>query len=355
MPWRTATVETERAQFVLEAQISDLSHSELCRRYQISRETGYKWLRRHAEEGWAGLQDRSSRPHSCPHATPSDVVARILEIRKRRGWGARKIRRKLQDDPTIDPVPSADTVHRILVRAELVDHRKPRRRRTHPGPPLPIPHEPNATWTADFKGEFRTGDGNLCFPLTIQDGHTRFFLECRGMLRLDLQATLRRFRHLFRQYGLPRRIRSDNGHPFATTAIAGLSQLSVWWIELGITPEFIEPGQPQQNGRHERPHEALRMETPASAYRASPRPFTERPEPIEYPAHFERRRVSGDNTLRWKNRKVFVSSLLKRNIVGLEQVAEDAWTVYFGPLRLGWLHEDDFRIMDILEPARRCR
>lgn len=390
MPWRTATVETERAQFVLEAHISDLSHSELCRRYQISRETGYKWLRRHAEEGWAGLQDRSSRPHSCPHATPSDVVARILEIRKRRGWGARKIRRKLQDDPTIDPVPSADTVHRILVRAELVDHRKPRRRRTHPGPPLPIPHEPNATWTADFKGEFRTGDGNLCFPLTIQDGHTRFFLECRGMLRLDLQATLRRFRHLFRQYGLPRRIRSDNGHPFATTAIAGLSQLSVWWIELGITPELIEPGQPQQNGRHERlhrtlkegtalppagnlraqqtrfnrfrriynherPHEALRMETPASAYLASPRPFTERPEPIEYPAHFELRRVSGDNTLRWKNRKVFVSSLLKRKIVGLEQVAEDAWTVYFGPLRLGWLHEDDFRIMDVLEPARRCR
>lgn len=390
MPWRTATVESERAQFVLESQISDLSHSELCRRYEISRETGYKWLRRFAKEGWPGLQDRSSQPHTCPHTTPPEVAQKILSIRRRRGWGARKIRRRLRDDPDIDPVPSKDTIHRILVRAELVDHRKPRRRRSHPGPPLPIPHEPNATWTADFKGEFRTGDGHLCFPLTIQDGHTRFFLECRGMLRLDLQATMRRFRHLFREYGLPRRIRTDNGHPFATTAIAGLSQLSVWWIELGILPELIEPGQPQQNGRHERlhrtlkegtaqppasnlrsqqtrfhrfrriynqerPHEALAMETPASLYRPSRRPFTESPSPVAYPGHFELRRVSGDNTLRWKNRKVFVSTLLKRKVVGLEPVAHDAWAVYFGPVRLGWLHENDYRIMDVLEPARRCR
>jgi hypothetical protein len=210
------------------------------------------------------------------------------------------------------------------------------------------------------------------------------------MLRLDLLATVRRFRHLFREFGLPQRIRSDNGHPFATTAIARLSQLSVWWIELGITPELIEPGKPQQNPRHERmhrdlkretalspkanlraqqrsfhqfrriynherPHEGLNMETPASVYRPSERPFTERPEPLQYPAHFELRQVSGDNTLRWKNRKVFVSSLLKYKAVGLEQIADGVWSVFFGPVHLGWLDEADFRIMDVQDRVRRRR
>jgi hypothetical protein len=210
------------------------------------------------------------------------------------------------------------------------------------------------------------------------------------MLRLDLQATMRRFRHLFHTYGLPQRIRTDNGHPFASTAIAGLSQLSVWWISLGILPELIEPGKPQQNGRHERmhrtlkertatppradlraqqrrfnafrkvynsdrPHEGLDMETPAAIYEPSPRTFTPNPDPIDYPGHFEIRRVSGDATLRWRSRKVFVSSLLKNHIVGLEQIADGVWSVYFGPLHLGWLDEADFRIMDVKERTRRRR
>ena len=153
MPWRTATVETERARFVLEAQLGeDLSFSELCRRHGISRPTGYKWLGRAEKEGLTALQDRSSRPHSCPHAMAPATEARILEIRKRRGWGARKIRRVLLRE--IDTVPSVDAIHRVLDRAGKVDHSKPRRRRTHPGRPLPMPDEPNATWTADFKGEF---------------------------------------------------------------------------------------------------------------------------------------------------------------------------------------------------------
>lgn len=390
MPWSTPTVETERARFVLEAQMSDLSLSELCRRHGISRPTGHKWLRRFEEQGLDGLKDRSRRPVSCSHATPPEVVERVLLLQKRRRWGARKLQRLLRDDPVVARVPSVDAIHRILVRHGRVDHSKPRRRRTHPGPPLPYLEEPNGTWTADFKGEFRTRDGHLCFPLTIQDGHSRFLFECFGMLRLDLLATVRRFRHLFREFGLPQRIRSDNGHPFATTAIARLSQLSVWWIELGITPELIEPGKPQQNPRHERmhrdlkretalspranlrsqqrsfhqfrriynherPHEGLSMETPASVYRPSERPFTERPEPLQYPAHFELRQVSGDNTLRWKNRKVFVSSLLKYKTVGLEQIADGVWSVCFGPVHLGWLDEADFRIMDVQDRARRRR
>lgn len=390
MPWRTATVETERARFVIEAELSDLSHAELCRRHHISRPTGYKWIRRYREKGLQGLEDRSHRPRSCPHATSQPVVDRILAIRKKRGWGAKKIRAKLERDPSIDPVPSIDTIGRILQRHGCVEARKPRRRRTSPGPPLPILPEPNATWTADFKGEFRTQDGKLCFPLTVQDGHSRFLLECRGLLRLDLQATVRRFRHVFRDVGLPRRIRTDNGHPFASTAIAGLSQLSVWWISLGIVPELIEPGKPQQNGRHERmhrtlkertaspprgnlrsqqlrfdqfrrvynyerPHEALQMETPAALYRPSSRPFTDRPDPLEYPGHFEIRRVSGDCTLRWNGRKVFVSSLLKKRSVALEQVGDGVWSVFFGPVHLGWLDESDYRIMDVKDRAQRRR
>lgn len=195
---------------------------------------------------------------------------RVLEIRDKRGWGARKTQAKLVNDPTVDPAPSVDTVNRILDRHGRIVPRKPRRRRTHPGPPLPIPPEPNATWTADFKGQFLTQDIRLCFLLTVQDGYSRFLLECRGMLRLDLQATTRRFRCLFRRFELPRRIRTDNGHPFASTAIAGLSQLSVWWISLGIIPELIEPGKPQQNARHERMHRTLKEETAFTTPRKPP-------------------------------------------------------------------------------------
>lgn len=390
MPWRTSTVETERARFALEAELSDLSHAELCRRHNISRPTGYKWLRRFQDEGLSGLQDRSHRPQSCPHSTSPVVVERILKIRKKRRWGARKIRTKLQEDPSVISAPSTDTINRILARHGCIKPKKPKRRRTNPGPPLPILPEPNATWTADFKGEFRTQDRHLCFPLTVQDGHSRFLLDCYGMLRLDLEATIRRFRRLFHQFGLPQRIRTDNGHPFASTAIAGLSQLSIWWISLGIIPELIEPGQPQQNGRHERmhrtlkeetaspprsdlraqqrrfnefrrvynkerPHEALRMETPSAIYHPSPRPFTDHPQPLEYPGHFEVRRVSGDSTLRWNGRKVFVSSLLKKRSVALEQVGDSVWSVYLGPVHLGWLDEADYRIMDVKERSRRTR
>lgn len=393
MPWRTRTVEDERARFVIEAEISDLSHAELCRRHGISRPTGYKWMRRFREQGLEGLRDRSHRPRACPHPTPPATVARILGLRKTYGWGARTLRGKLAREPAVETVPSAETIGRILKRNGCIQSRKPRRRRTHPGPPVPILSEPNGTWTTDFEGEFRTRDGKLCYPLTVQDGPSRFLLACRGMHSLDLQATMRCFRHLFRTFGLPRRIRSDNGHPFASTAIAGLSQFSVWWISLGIPPERIEPGKPHQNGRHERmhwtlkkrtalpphgpratlsaqqrrfnhfrrvynferPHESLDMQLPSELYHPSERPLPSSLVPIEYPGHFAVPRVSGDHTMRWNNRKVFVSTLLKGRKVGLEPIGDGVFAVYFGPLRLGWLDEVDYRIMDVKERARRCR
>jgi putative transposase len=388
MPWRTATVSVERARFVLEAQQSDESFSEICRRFGISRPTGYKWLER-GEKDLTALADRSRRPLSCPHATSPELVERILKIRKRRGWGARKIRRVLKNSMQAGAsLPSIDTVHRILERHGKVQHGKRPRRQTHPGPPLPFPDYPNGTWTADFKGEFRTLDGNLCFPLTVQDGYSRFLLDCRGMLRLDFEATMRRFRSLFREFGMPERIRTDNGNPFASRALGRLSRLSLWWVTLGITPELIEPGKPQQNPRHERmhrdlkrevtrppranltaqqnafnqwrriynnerPHEGLGLETPAAVYQTSARPFPERPRPLEYPAHYEVRRVSGDSTIRWNSRKVFVSFLLHGHDVGLEQINDGVWSVFFGPVHLGWLDEADFRIMDVEGQKRR--
>ena len=386
MPWKTATMTTERARFVLEAERSFLSFSELCRRFGISRPTGHKWLKRYQEEGLGGLEDRSHRPHSCPHLTSESVVERILEIRRRHRWGAPKIQRILQDE--VELAPSIDAIHRVLTQHDLVTPRKPRRRRTHPGTPTNSMDAPNATWTTDFKGEFRTGDGTLCYPLTVQDAHSRFLLECRGFERLDAQQTRRRFEHLFREYGLPERIRSDNGTPFASNALGRLSRLSVWWVKLGITPELIEPGKPQQNGRHERmhrtlkedtalppqatlraqqrafdrfretfnferPHQALQQERPASVYVPSLRPFPRHPGPISYPPHFEVRHVSNDSTLRWRNQKVFVSHLLRCDDVGLEEIGHGVWSVFFGPVHLGWLDEADHRIMDVHGQKRR--
>jgi putative transposase len=388
MPWRTATMVTERARFVLEAERSFHSFSELCRRHNISRPTGHKWLDRYREEGLDGLQDRSHRPHSCPHATPDDVVKRILAIRRRRKWGAPKIQRVLRNE--LEVVPSIDAIHRVLQARGLVRSRKPRRRRTHPGKPSDHMEQPNATWTTDFKGEFRTGDGRLCYPLTVQDAHSRFLLACKGLPTLEIQPVRRRFERLFQEYGLPERIRSDNGHPFASPALGRLSQLSVWWIELGIIPELIEPGKPQQNGRHERmhrtlkadtasppranlraqqrtfdqfrlvynherPHEALGQETPASIYRNSKRLYSKKADPFAYPGHFEVRLVAQDSTIRWNNQKVFVSHLLARKDVGLEEVGENVWSVYFGPVHLGWLDESDYRIMDVQGRKRRKR
>jgi len=386
MPWGTKTIMNERARFVLEASASTRPFAEICRSFNISRPTGYKWLQRFHGENFDGLADRSHRPHSCPHATSQPVVDRILELHQQTQLGARKIQRMLRDE--LDPVPCIDTVHEILRRHDCVEVHKPRRRRTHPGPPPTTMEHPNDVWSADFKGEFKTGDGRYCFPLTIQDGYSRFLLDCFALTRLDLERTAQRSDQLFRTYGLPNRIRTDNGHPFASRALGRLSQLSVSWIKQGIIPETIEPGKPYQNGRHERmhrtlgertasppansrnaqqrrfnqfrtffntvrPHEALGQETPASVYQPSTRPFLRNPPPLLYPPHFELRLVSQVGCIRWKKRFVHVSRLLAHEYVALDPIAPSVWSVYFGPVHLGWLDEADYRIMDTRRIQRR--
>lgn len=249
---------------------------------------------------------------------------------------------------------------------------------------------PNEIWTADFKGHFRTRDGVYCYPLTVVDGYSRYLLGCQGLYSTSHRDSKPVFRRLFQEYGLPQILRTDNGVPFATTALGRLSQLSVWWIRLGIYPELIEPAQPQQNGRHERfhrtlkaetarppsghlasqqrrfntfreeyneerPHEALGQNVPASRYRASQRSFPKRLPTIEYPGHYEKRLVSRNGGIRWNSNWVNVSHVLGGEYVGLEEIDNGLWDVYFGPLKLGRLDESDLRIEDSLGKKSRRR
>jgi len=389
MPWRESTPMDERLRFVQDVHRPGWSIAELCRRYGVSRKTGYKWLAAYERAGPAGLADGSHRPSTCPHATAPEIVRLILQLQRRYTWGARKVRQLLLERVPAAQVPTKTTVHRILERHGRVQPRRRSRRRFHAGPPATAMDQPNAVWTADFKGQFRTGNGVYCYPLTMQDGATRFLLGCRGLLAPTTADSWPVFARLFRRYGLPARLRTDNGQPFASSALGRLSTLSVWWVRLGIQPELIEPAHPEQNGRHERmhktlkaatarppqrdlctqqrafdafrrrynterPHEALGDATPASCYHPSPRPYRPRLPPLAYPGHFERRLVSRNGGIRWNARWVNVSHLLAELEIGLEEIDDGLWNVYFGPVWLGRLHEVVGRILDHRErPARR--
>ncbi len=261
----------------------------------------------------------------------------------------------------------------------------------HPGRPTSRVLAPNDLWCADFKGEFKTGDGIYCYPLTVTDEHSRFLLGCQALRSTKVVEAKPVFTRLFKEYGLPKRIRTDNGVPFATNTLARLSRLSAWWVRLGVLPEFIEPGKPQQNARHERmhrtlkaettrppagssraqqrkfnrfreefnlerPHEALDMQMPASCYERSPREMPNRLPPLEYPDRFEVRYVSANGGIRWKKHAwVNVSTVCIGEYVGLEEIDDGLWDVYFGALRLGRLHERQMRIEDAYGRLRRHR
>jgi len=382
MPWKETHVMDARRRFVTSRERSGLSLAELCRRFGISRKTGYKWLERWEAGGPPGLADRSSRPHTCAHAIPAPLVEAVVALRRKHPlYSAKKIRWYLERRHPTWPLPSRGTIHNILRRQGLVRHRRRSPRRWHPGRPTGQAVHPNRLWTADYKGEFRLGSGAYCYPLTLQDAYSRFLLTCHGVRGPTITATRPLFEQAFREYGLPQRIRTDNGAPFASNALGRLSRLSVWLVQLGIRPEFIEPGKPQQNGRHEnmhgtlkkhttrppertfptqqqrfdafrrefnavRPHEALGGAVPADLYRPSPRPFPARLEPLRYPAHFETRYISANGGIRWQARWVCVSHLLAGHDVGLEAIDDGLWDVYFGPIWLGWFVEAKFRIVD---------
>jgi putative transposase len=358
----------EKLRFIFEYERDEEPMRALCLRFGISRETGYVWLRRYRQRGVEGLVEVNRAPLRHPNQTAVAVEEAVLELRQAHmTWGPRKLKRILERDQPGRGWPATSTVGEIVKRAGLVVARK-KRRRTEPYT-VPLAHavESNRVWCADFKGWFRSGDGTRIDPLTITDACSRYLLRSQAVEKTDTERVRAIFEAAFREYGLPEAIRTDNGAPFASSAVGGLSRLAVWWIKLGIVPERIEAGHPEQNGRHERmhrtmkldlrpaehwrgqqlqldrfrydynhvrPHEALGMKTPASVYEPSPRAYPVRIPEIVYPDTMLVRTVKSHGHFRWKKHDVFLSEVLWGERVGLLPLDDGRYTVYFAHVPL---------------------
>lgn len=352
------------------------SISALAEIYSVSRKTIYKWVERHDAEGVAGLADRSRTPQHCPGRLGDDVVAHIVAARQRWNWGPRKLRVKLAAAHPNIRWPAESTIGEVLKRAGLTQRRKPRVRTPPYGQPFASVDGANQTWCADFKGWFRTGDGARCDPLTISDAHSRYLLRCHIVPKADTIHVAAIFAAAFHQYGLPLVIHTDNGVPFASRAPGGLSRVSMQWVKLGIVPERSRPASPQDNGRHERmhstlkqatlqppernarrqqgafdrfqheynherPHEALADQTPASCYAASSRPMPRRVPELEYDDDVKVRRISQQGSLKMNGERTFVSEIFAYEWLGLRALDECCFEVFYGPVTVGFL--DTFR------------
>jgi putative transposase len=371
MPWRETCAMTERQRFIALFEEGDASMSVLCREFGISRKTGYQLLARYEAEGEDGLRDRSHAAHHHPHAVSETVEERIVALRARHPtWGARKLRARLQIDDPAASWPASSTIGEILHRHGLVIPRRRRIRTPADTSPFADCIGPNDSWCIDYKGWFRTNDGRRCDPLTISDAHSRYLLRCQVVRRVDTRCAWPLLEATFREYGLPLAIRSDNGPPFASRGVGGLSRLSVWWIKLGIKPERIAPGRPSQNGRHERmhgtlkrdacqpaasnrreqqrrfdafrriynderPHEALGNVPPNMVYRPSPRPYPARPSELVYPDHWQIRMVRQNGEMRWRGNHIFIGEVLAGEPLALQESHNGSWLVHFGPVLLG--------------------
>jgi transposase InsO family protein len=372
MPWKVSGVVEERARFAVEYESGEWTMAQLCRHYGISRRTGYKVVARWEQEGAGGLEDRSRAPLVHPNQTPAEVEAAVLVLRRAHmSWGPRKLRRWLLDRCPEQAWPAASTIGALLRRAGLVHARRLRRRTPPFTQPFAAATESNAVWCADFKGWFRTRDGERIDPLTMTDAASRYLLRCQAVEKTDTEAVRSISEAAFREYGLPRAVRTDNGPPFASRGVAGLSRLSLYWMKLGIVPERIQPGHPEQNGRHERmhrtlaqetarppaanrrqqqesfdrfrqeynqerPHEALGQKPPAAVYTASPRAYPSRvPEP-EYDSGVEVRCVYPHGQFFWRGHDVFLSKVLAGERIGLEPIDDRYWCVCFGDFPIAW-------------------
>jgi transposase InsO family protein len=372
MPWKECSVMDERLRFV--ARLLDgESMSEVCREFGISRKTGYKIFARYKDQGLEALCDRSRRPVRYANQLPPQIEAQIVNLKQGKPhWGARKIRellvRRLAGDVR---VPATSTIHAVLHRHGLVKGlRRPRPRAT--GTPLSAGIAPNDLWCADFKGEFKLGNGQYCYPLTVTDHASRYLLMCEALASVREATAITAFEQLFLARGLPSAIRSDNGVPFASpNALFNLSKLAVWWLRLGIGIERIKPGHPQQNGRHERmhltlkkeatrpagmnslqqqarfddfvsefnnerPHGALAMKTPSQMYSPSPRPYLGLPE-LTYPLHDRDALVTACGRICMHRKKINLSYVLAGQRVGIKEVDEGIWIVSFMHYDLGYI------------------
>ena len=390
MPWKETTMMDEKLEFINEWKSGNFSFSELCREFDISRPTGYKYIKRFQEHGFDGLFEQSRRPRGHPRQTPSQIEDRIVDLRKKHPrWGGEKIWKLLHKDFNEREIPCISTVNRIIKRNGLIISRK-RRPRVKPVYPIFNPKSCNEVWSADFKGKFKMGNGEYCYPLTIADSYSRFVFTAKGLYGERFEPTQQEFKRVFREYGMPQQIHTDNGTPFAAVqAIKRLTRLAVWFLELGVDMVYSDPAHPEQNGRHERmhrdlkgeatrppgynlraqqrklnafvyeynyerPHAALELETPGSVHVSSRRMYPEKIDEWYYPSWCQVRRVCKNGALRWRSTKwVMISTSLAEKNVGLEEIGDGIWRVYFRHKMLGYFHEEELRIQDELGRLKR--
>lgn len=373
MPWKETCAMDQRVEMIGDWLSGSWSVTELSQVYGVSRKTIYKWIGRYEMMGPGGLEERSRAPGSHPNGISVEVVEKIIAAKMcHQKWGPRKVIEWLKRREPGLRWPAVSTAASILGREGLVRKRRKRRRTPPYGVSFSECEEPNQVWSADFKGHFATADGKVCNPLTISDNGSRYLLACRGLSRPTFEQSQPWFEWVFRNYGLPQAIRTDNGAPFASVSLGGLCRLSIWFIKLGIRPERIQQGHPEQNGRHERmhrslkeataqppksnpqmqqkafdefiqeynyerPHEALGQETPASVYTPSPVPYPPRTPKVEYDDGVQVRQVRQSGEMKWKGRRIYVSQALAGEPVGLRQVDDRLWEVCFGFHPLGTL------------------
>ncbi len=380
MPWKETCPMDQKMQMIADYISGDYTISELAREYEVSRRTIYKWVRRYQVAGPLGLEERSRVPWGHPNATPIELAREIVAAKLRHErWGPRKLVVWLEERCPGERWPAASTAGEILKRAGLVRSRR-RRRRTPPyNQPFNKCQRANAVWSADFKGQFRMGDGNLCYPLTVYDNYSRYILAVRGLKHPTLEGVKPWFERVFKENGLPEAIRTDNGAPFASVGLGGLSRLAVWFIKLGIKPERIEPGHPEQNGRHERmhrslkeatasppqgsigeqqevfdrfveehncerPHEALGQKTPGSFYQPSLRAYPAKVPEVEYRGDVVVRQVRHNGEIRWRGQLIYVSEALAGEPVALKHTKGRQWTISFRSYLLGVVNEQTGKI-----------
>lgn len=374
MPWKETCPMRERVILVSDYLEGRASMSALCKHYGVSRRVAYKWVSRFEAEGVEGLKDRSRAPRHRPHRISPEIVELLVQAKKAHPcWGPKKLVVWLATKHPEKKFPAPSTAGDWLKRFGLVESRKRRMRIPRFTEPFAHVENPNDLWCIDCKGQFKTRDEEYCYPLTITDAHSRVLLECQGLHETRDRDVHPRFEEVFAIYGLPRAIRSDNGPPFVSKSAGGMSRLSIWWLKLGITHERIDPGHPEQNGRHERmhltlklettrppgknlsdqqklfdefrsefnterPHEALGMEPPIQHYEPSTRALPSQLPEVEYPDDYRVRKVNPAGRIRWPGRHfILVGQPFVGESIGCKQIEDHIWEIYFLEVLLGFV------------------
>lgn len=376
MPWKEIKPMDQKIKMISDWCEHDDNISSLAVKYGLSRKTVYKWVNRYEAEGIDGLKDQSRAPKQCHNKTSDDIINLLVKEKYRhKRWGPKKIIAWLKDKDPDKRWPASSTAGEWFKKLGLSRKRRLRKRVPPYTEPFLKCSFPNDIWSADYKGQFKTDDNRLCYPLTITDNRTRYLLACHGLSGPRYEETREVFKATFKEYGMPYAIRVDNGAPFASRNVTGLSRLSIWWIKLGIIPERIAKGKPEQNGRHERmhrtlkeytinppamgmqeqqerfdafqveyneerPHEALGQKPPASIYRKSDREYKEKLFHPEYDSSFSVRRIWHKGQIRFKGVYYYLSELLCNESVGLKEIDDGVWQINFGfqPISILNLH-----------------